>query len=211
MDRLTFVVLKSCLTVTCVTNVIAVSLHATPQVDAKAALSVEIIEGQNAINNITRNTAYEPVIEIRDAGGRPVPGANVTFTLPAVGPSGVFTDGSKTLMIQTDASGRATARGLRPNNQVGQFDIRVTASFQGQSASVNITQTNAAPAVSTTKSGKKLAIILGIVGGGAAAVAVAAAGGGGSGGTSARPSSPPSSDPVGGSVTPGAPGFGPPR
>ena len=207
MGCLTCAVLKSGLIVMSLT---AISVHATPQVDSKASLSIEIIEGQNAINNITRNTAYAPVIEIRDAGGRPVVGANVTFTLPTVGPSGVFTDGGKTLMIQTDASGRATARGLQPNNQTGQFDIRVTASFQGQSATANIAQTNAAPAVTTTRSGKKLAIILGVLGGGAAAVAVAMAGGG-SGGTPTQPSTPPASDPVAGSVTPGAPGFGPPR
>jgi hypothetical protein len=209
MDRLTCLVLESCIRVSVITIVLAVPLYAAPQADPKASLSIEVVEGQNAINNITRNTAYEAVIEVRDANGRPAAGANVTFTLPAVGPSGVFTDGSKTLMIQTDASGRATARGLRPNNQVGQFEIRVTASFQGQSASANITQTNAAPAVTTGKSGKKLAIVLGILGGGAAAAAAVAAGGG-SGGTSPQPA-PPASDPVAGSVTPGAPGFGPPR
>ena len=210
MDRLTCVVLKSCLLVAGLTVVQCDPLNGAPQDDAKSNLSIEIIEGQNAINNITRHTAYEPVIAVHGAGGRPVGGANVIFTLPAVGPSGTFTDGSKTLMLQTDTSGRATARGLRPNNQVGQFDIRVTASFRGQSASTNITQTNAAPTVSTGGSGRKIAILLGILGGGVVAVAAAAAGGGG-GASSSPPSSPPAADPVAGSVTPGSPGFGPPR
>src|SRR6476661_9604295 len=81
-----------------------------------APLSIQVIEGQNAINNIRRNTAYEPVVEIQDAGGKPVAGASVTFTLPSVGPSATFADGSKTLMLQTDAAGRAAARGLHPNS-----------------------------------------------------------------------------------------------
>jgi hypothetical protein len=175
-----------------------------------APLSIQVIEGQNAINNIRRNTAYEPVVEIQDAGGKPVAGASVTFTLPSVGPSATFADGAKTLMLQTDASGRAAARGLHPNSQTGQFEIRVTASYQRETASVTITQTNAAPAVvSTSKSGKKWAILLGVIGGGAAAAAVAASGGGKS--TAAAAQTPAATDPAAGTITPGAPGFGPPR
>jgi hypothetical protein len=174
-----------------------------------APLSIQVIEGQNAINNIRRNTIYEPVVEIQDAGGKPVAGASVTFTLPSVGPGATFADGAKTLMVQTDAAGRAAARGLHPNSQTGQFEIRVTASSGGETASATITQTNAAPAVvSSSKSGKKWGILLAVIGGGAAAAAVAAAGGGGS---SSTPQSPPATQPPAGSVTPGAPGFGPPR
>jgi hypothetical protein len=201
-------VLKSPVIVTILTVLPVLCCAAWGQAGAQGSISIDIIEGQNAINNITRNTAYEPVIEVKDTNGRPLEGANVTFSLPAVGPSGVFTDGSKTLMIQTDPSGRASARGLRPNNQVGQFEIRITASLRGQSATATVTQTNAAPVVTSERSGKKLAIILGILGGGAAAVALVAGGGGG-GGTSSQ--QPPAAVPVAGSVTPGAPGFGPPR
>ena len=174
-----------------------------------APISIQVIEGQNAINNIRRNTAYEPVVEIQDAGGKPVAGASVTFTLPSVGPGATFADGAKTLMVQTDAAGRAAARGMHPNTQTGQFEIRVTASAEGETASATITQTNAAPAVvSTSKSGKKWAILLAVIGGGAAAAAVGASGGGSSSNT---PQSPPATQPPAGSVTPGAPGFGPPR
>jgi hypothetical protein len=173
-----------------------------------AGLTIQVVEGQGAINNIKRGTAFEPVVEVRDGDGVPLPGAMVTFTLPAMGPSGIFPNGSTTLVSQTDASGRATARGLRPNNVAGQFEIHVTAAFQGQTASMDFTQTNAAPATEKG-SGKKWAILLGIVGGAVAAGAVAAAGGS----SSPTPSSPTPtpSDPPAGSVTPGTPGFGPPR
>src|SRR5687767_13879196 len=80
-----------------------------------AGLSVQVVEGQNAINNINRQTAFEPVVEVRSDAGEPVAGASVSFQVPAMGPGGTFVDGSNTLMVHTDAQGRATARGLRPN------------------------------------------------------------------------------------------------
>lgn len=187
----------------------ALGIQASPQGVSSPAISIQVIEGQNAINNITRHTAYEPVIEVQDASGRPVAGASVSFVLPAVGPGATFADGSRTLMIQTDAAGRASARGLRPNNQTGQFDIRVTASHSGLTANATITQTNAAPAVTGTRSARKWAILLGVIGGGAAAAAVAASSGGGSRTTSSPTT--PAGDQPGGTITPGAPGFGPPR
>jgi hypothetical protein len=170
-------------------------------------LVIEVVEGQNAINNISRNTAYEPVVEVRDAAGKPVPGASVSFVLPSIGPGALFPDGSRTLMVQTDAAGRAVGRGLRPNNQVGQFEIRVVATAAGEKAAATITQTNAAPVLPAGRSGKKLAILIAIIGGGAAAALAAASGGGGS----SSPSPSPGSDPVTGTITPGAPGFGPPQ
>jgi hypothetical protein len=172
-------------------------------------INIQVIEGQNAINNVNRNTTFEPVIEVQDAAGKPIAGASVTFILPSVGPGASFADGSKTLMIQTDATGRATARGLRPNRQTGQYEIRVTASHAGQSTSATITQTNAAPAMTSSKSGRKWAILLGVIGGGAAAAALAASGGGGSSPSPTQTT--PSAEPASGSITPGTPGFGPPR
>ena len=180
-----------------------------PQPLPAGKISIQVVEGQNAINNISRNSAYEPVVEVQDSSKRPVQGASVSFVLPSIGPGGLFPDGSRTLMVQTDASGRAVARGLRPNNQVGQFEIRAVASFRGESATVTITQTNAAPVVTGSKSAKKWAILLAIVGGGAAAAVAATAGGGGGGGGASSP--PAAGDVPSGTITPGTPGFGPPR
>ena len=204
MQGLRVLVLRRCKWVSYALICALASAQQTPQ-----ALTIQVIEGQNAINNISRNAAYEPVVEVQDASGKPVAGASVSFVLPTIGPGALFPDGSRELMVQTDAAGRAVGRSLRPNNQVGQFEIRVLASFRGERATATITQTNAAPVVAASRSGKKLAIILGIVGGGAAAALAAASGGGGSRtGTTPTPSA---ADPVSGTITPGAPGFGPPR
>jgi hypothetical protein len=181
---------------------------APPQLEPPSStITIQIIEGEGAINNVKRGTAFEPVIEVRNGKGEPVAGASVTFTLPAIGPSGVFPDGAQTLVTRTDENGRAAARGMRPNNIPGQFEIRVTASDGKQSTTATFMQTNAAPATVDRGSGRKWLILVGIVGGAAAAGLVAAHGGGGS----APQSNPAAAAPPAGSVTPGAPGFGAPR
>jgi hypothetical protein len=171
-------------------------------------LTIRFVEGQGAINNVNRGTAFEPVIEVLNQKGRPVAGASVTFTLPTVGPGGTFPDGGKSLVTRTDENGRATARGLRPNRLSGQFEIRVTATREGESTTAILTQTNAAPAESEHGSARKWAILLGVVGAAAIAGALAASGGGSSSPASAQGAA---ANPPAGTVTPGAPGFGPPR
>jgi hypothetical protein len=171
-----------------------------------SAITIQVIEGEGAINNVKRGTAFEPVIEVRNAKGEPVAEASVTFTLPAIGPSGIFPDGTTTLVTRTGENGRAEARGMRPNIIIGQFEIRVTATAGKESTTATFTQTNAAPAAERS-SGRKWLILIGVVGGAAAAGLVAARGGGSSG----APSSSSAAAPPAGSVTPGAPGFGPPR
>jgi len=181
---------------------------ASPQEQASSpGITIRFVEGQGAINNINRGTAFEPIVEVLDEQGLPVKDAAVTFTLPAVGPSGAFPDGGKLLIVRTDENGRAIARGMRPNRLSGQFEIRVTANYQGRSTTAVLTQTNAAPSTVERSSGRKWAIILGIVGGAAAAGVVAASGGGGS----SAPASTGAATPPSGSVTPGTPGFGAPR
>lgn len=151
-------------------------LRVNPQVDA-AGLKVVVLEGQGAINNIRLRRAKDPVVQVIDGKDRPVAGATVSFTLPATGPSGAFVDGAKTLVVQTDAEGRAYGRGLHPNGAPGPFRIAVTASHQGQIARAAIAQTNAGPNVG--RSSTKTITILAIVGGAAAGGAFAALGHGG--------------------------------
>ncbi len=130
---------------------------------ASANIRVVVLEGDGAINNIRLHRAKEPVIQVLDDTGKPVGGVTVTFSLPSHGAGGVFTDGGRTLTVQTDARGQAIARGLRPNAMAGEFPIRVTASWHGQTASTSFSQVNAEPA-RAGGSGKKIAI-LAIVGG----------------------------------------------
>jgi len=159
---------------------------------APTGLSITIVEGEGAINNIRQRVNREPIVQVEDENRKPIAGAVVVFLLPNQGASGTFPDGSRMLMTVTDNQGRAAARGIRPNNQSGQMQIRVSASFQGLTASSLITQSNLAGAA--TSSGfaglstlTKVIIVLGIAGGAAAAGAIIATRGGGSGSSTPPP------------------------
>ena len=150
------------------------------------SLQIVIVEGDGAINNVKQRVNREPIVQVEDENHKPVAGAAIIFFLPNGGPGGVFANGSTTLTTTTNAQGQAVARGIRFNNQAGSMQIRVAASFSGQTASAIITQTNVVGAsASGASSGgmsltTKLLIIGAIVGGGIAAGVIVANRGGGS-------------------------------
>lgn len=167
-------------------------------------LRIVIVEGDGTINNIRQRVNVEPVIEVRDQNNKLVEGAAVVFFLPAQGPGGTFSNGTKTLTTSTDRMGRAAARGIRPNNQTGRFDIRVTASHEGATASATITQTNisgSTPGGGGMGVGTKAWIILAICGAAVAGAVLAATHKG-----SSSSSGPP---PI--VITPGTPTVGAPQ
>ena len=175
------------------------------RVSAAEPLRIVVIEGDGAINNIRLQRAKEPVVRVETEAGRPVSGAAVHFTAPSQGPGAIFGDGSPTATVLTDVEGRATGRGLRPNKTAGQFEIRVTASYQGVSATARIVQTNAAPVEISRGSSKKIAI-LAILGGAAAGGAAFAVRGSGKSAASV-PAAAAASGTV---ITPGTPVLGAP-
>jgi len=145
-------------------------------------IKIVVQEGQGAINNIQQHHAKEPVIQVLHEDNEPVVGASVSFQLPDSGAGGTFADDSKMLTVQTDDKGQAVAHGLKPNDTAGRFQIRVTASYHGQTASAVVAQINAEPAAAKSGNGKMF-LILAIVGGAAAAGAAAALGHKGSSGS----------------------------
>lgn len=183
------------------TQWLAVGLCAMLARSAATVPRVEVLEGDGAINNIRLHRAKEPVVRVVDEEGHPIPNVAVTFLLPGKGAGGTFADGQASLTVMTDEKGLAVGRGLRPNGSAGQFQIRVAASFQGQAATANISQTNAEPAQGGVSS--KTILILAAVGGAAAAGAAVALSKGKS--TTTPPNNP------GAVINPGNPSFGPPR
>ena len=169
------------------------------------SLRIVIVEGEGAINNVKQRVNREPIVLVEDESHKPVAGVSVTFFLPNQGPGGTFANGTTSLTTATNAQGQAVARGIRFNNQAGAMEIRVAASFAGQTASAIITQTNvlgvaaSGGAVGGMSLTTKLLIIGAIVGGGIAAGVIVANRGGGS--TTAAP--PTTITP--GTVTVGAP------
>jgi hypothetical protein len=182
---------------------------ASAQETIPAGLKIEVVEGEGAINNISEGRARDPVVRVTDDDNRPVAGAAVTFLLPELGAGGSFPTGSS-VTLTTGDDGVAAARGLKPNNVAGEFQIRVTASYRGVTARALITQNNAAPSAPVAKKGSgKTIAILAILGGGAAGAAVALAGKGGStAGATPAPPTPAPRPPT--TITPGGGTFGPP-
>ena len=174
------------------------------QQEAVTALNIVVVEGEGAINNVRQRTARAPIVQVEDQNRRPIAGAAVVFMLPERGATGAFPNGSRTLTVMTDNQGRAVARGVRVNNVQGRMEIRVNASFQGQTASATIAQTNAlaGAAAAGMGVGLKILIIAGVAAAAAVTGAVVATGDGESGTAAARPPT---------NVTPGAGSVGPPR
>jgi hypothetical protein len=188
----------------------AIPLQAV-QEPAKPKLNIVVIEGEGAINNVRQRTAREPIVQVEDENRKPVAGATVTFLLPRDGAGVATRDGSRSFTAVTDQNGRATMRGVRPNNVAGQFQIQVNASFQGLTGTTVITQTNMALAAAAAGAGAgagvglsaKLIAILAIAGGAAATgAAIAVTRGNDSPKSTAAP-------PI--VVTPGTPSVGSPR
>jgi hypothetical protein len=108
------------------------------------ALRISVVAGEGATQLINQKGRVDSVVQVQDASGKTIEGAVVVFALPDRGPSGVFENGSKTLTVTTDAQGRATGRGLVLNRLKGDFEIRVTASYQGRTANASIAQRSVA-------------------------------------------------------------------
>jgi hypothetical protein len=172
-----------------------------------AGLQIVIVEGEGALNNIKQRVTRDPIVQVEDENHKPIAGAAVVFTLPNQGPGGTFENGTNTLTTTTNNQGQAVARGIRFNNQVGSMQMRVTASFGGQTATAVITQTNLIGASSGGGGGGgigvKWLIILGVAGAVAAGVIVATHGGGSS-------STPTTTVPTV-TITPGTPTVGAPQ
>ena len=189
-------------------------LTAAVQEAGPAKLKLVIVEGDGAINNVRERTAREPIVQVLDENDRPVAGATVFFMLPNSGASASFADGTFSLRTTTDKLGRAVAKGLKANGEVGKYQIRVEASYQNASVNGTLGQVNAvltsgaaagggAAAGAAAGISAKAAVILAIVG----AVAV--------GGTVAAiksgddPSTPPQPRTMT-VIRPGTPSFGAP-
>lgn len=176
---------------------------------AQTTIAIKVLQGDNAINSIKMHRAHDPVVQVLDSTGEPLSGATVSFLLPATGPSGAFGESGLSLTVQTDSHGMATGRGLIPNRVEGQFRIRVTASWRGEAASAVITQTNAEPVVTSSRS--KWIAIAAAVGGAAVGGIVLASRGGGSSSPGTPPGGATGGTPASGGIVPGTPSFGPPR
>jgi len=87
------------------------------------------------------NTAFAVPLSVTalDAFGNPVPGVSVTFTAPASGASGTFSNSTNTITVNTDPTGIATAGTFTANSAFSDTPYTVTAAGSSLSASFSLT------------------------------------------------------------------------
>ena len=61
---------------------------------AQPAISIRVVEGDNAINSIRMKRGHDPVVQVLNATGEPLAGATVSFLLPPTGAGATFSDGA---------------------------------------------------------------------------------------------------------------------
>ena len=132
-----------------------------------ADLRIVVIEGEDSVNIIAQGTAVPTLVEVRDRNDLPVSGASVLFLL-GEGGTATLNAGLQQVALTTNALGQAAVT-VNPLAS-GAVQLTVNATFQGQTATAALIQTNFATVAEAAAAG------VGATGG---------AGGGGTGGTAA--------------------------
>jgi hypothetical protein len=119
------------------------------------SLKVTALAGNNEANDLERALMTPLVIQVLDQNDRPVEGAEVVFRFPLNGPGATFRGGNTSQTVHTNGQGQAAATNWFANNQVGTFDVRVTASYGNQLGETTVSMTNATRVAEDGKKGNK--------------------------------------------------------
>jgi hypothetical protein len=109
---------------------------------ARGFLRIKILDGDGAFNDIKHKTGHRISVEVLDENNQPLMGAEVTFTAPAFGASGTFSNGNRATTAITNMQGVAQGEPLLPNLTEGRFNIAVTARQGDREGSAVIVQSN---------------------------------------------------------------------
>jgi hypothetical protein len=114
-------------------------------------LTITILEGEGALNNIRQRDAREPIVQVTDENHKPVSGVALVFLIHDGSSATATFNGGLTLSTTTNAEGIARATGLQVGPKAGSFTIGVTATVGATVvASAVIHQSNALGAPSST-------------------------------------------------------------
>lgn len=113
-------------------------------------LQIRIVEGDGAAYPAGSRAIKGLTVEVTDEAGQPVPNAALSFRLPESGPSGIFSNGTRTEIASSAANGRATVWGMKWNRLPGNFAIRVTAAKGETRAGAIVTQSLLEPSSAQT-------------------------------------------------------------
>ena len=137
-------------------SLLLVSSLAVPAETAEGNLRLMVVSGDGAVNNVRSKLVTPVAVEVRDERNRPVEGARVRFTLPALGAGGRFADGARTSEVISDARGRASIDSFVPNDHEGRFTLVVEAVSKGRDATTSVSQMNSRYVVPAPSSGVEM-------------------------------------------------------
>jgi hypothetical protein len=106
---------------------LACAVAATFQLNASVIVQLKVVEGDGTVYRTGGRATRGITVIVTDEAGKPVPGASVSFRLPDSGPSGVFSSGLRTEVVNTGVDGRASVWGMQWNKVAGPMEIRITA------------------------------------------------------------------------------------
>lgn len=95
--------------------------------NASVIIQLKVVEGEGTVYRTGARAARGLTVLVTDEAGKPVPNASVSFRLPDSGPSGLFSSGLRTEIVNTGADGRASIAGMQWNKSAGPMEIRITA------------------------------------------------------------------------------------
>ncbi len=174
------------------------------------SLKVTALAGNKAMNDLERGLMSPLVVQVLDQNDRPVEGAEVVFRFPLNGPGATFRRGNTSQTVHTNGQGQAAAMNWTANNQVGTFEVHVTAAYGNQLGETTVSMSNVTRIVDEGKGAKKGAkwysskwVKIALIAGGAATVVgIVLATRGGSSSPAAVPTI---------TITPGSPTVGGPH
>ena len=179
------------------------------------SLKVIPLAGNGEMNDLERRVMVPLVVEVLDQNDAPIEGADVVFRFPLNGPGAAFAGNRPSNKVRTNGQGQAAATGWQANDQVGTFDVHVTATYGNQIGETTVSMSNVTRIVDDVKKKRqnnasfwssRTFKIAAIVGGAAlvAGIVLATRGGGGT-----KPSPTPAPPTI--TITPGSPTVGGPH
>lgn len=119
------------------------SAPAAPQAATIEGLKVIPLAGKDEVNDIQRRIMAPLVVEVLDQNDRAVQNAEVVFRFPLQGASATFPGGKTSLTVRTNGQGQAAAMNWMANNELGRFEVHVSASYGNEVGSLVFSMSNA--------------------------------------------------------------------
>jgi hypothetical protein len=117
-------------------------------------LKLIVLAGQGEQNDLERRVMAPLAVQVLDQNDRPVEGADVTFRFPLGGPTAVFENQQNARTVRADSNGEARATNWFANNQVGNFQVHVTATYRNQMGQATILMSNVTKVIEGKNKGR---------------------------------------------------------